>query len=529
MTLSACNKPPVPKVEKSDNGVIVKESLDPNGTLNLNLGAEPTYLNPILSTDVPSSTVGGMVFSGLMRVNSDLEMIPDLAASYSISKDGLVYTFKLRKNVKWHDGAPFTANDVKFTFDKILDPKTNTVRRSNYIIDKKKVKFEVIDNHTFRAILPKPFAPFLTHMGMGILPKHLLENEDINTTKFNRNPVGTGPFVFQLWKPDQYVKLTRNDHYFRSIPKLKGLILKIIPDEQTALVALKKGEIDQGGIPSKDFKKLKNHPKFTIYRYDDLNYTYLGFNLKHPFFKNLKVRQAIAHAINKKAIVKGVLKGFGNEADLPSSPVSWAYPLEANIEKLGFNPDKGRQLLAEEGFKLNTSTNTLEKDGKAFEFRIITNKGNKDREKTAQIIQRYLADIGIKVNIQLMEWSSFIKIVNAPIDPKKYDAVILGWSLGLDPDGYAIWHSSQYPKGFNFIGYQNSHVDELIVQGRQETIKSKRKSIYGKIFNKIGQEVPYVFLYYPEVLVGVNKRVRGLSKPGPAGLLNEIENVYVVN
>ena len=168
-------------------------------TLFLRLGGEPTFLNPVLSTDSPSSSVNGFIYNGLLRVNESLELEPDLAESYVISEDGLTYTFKLKPNVKWHDGQSFSAHDVKFTFDTILNPKTNTVRRSNYIIDGQPIQFSVVDELTFQAKLPKPFAPFLVHMGMGIIPKHLFENVDVNKAEYNRSPIGTGPFKFQNW------------------------------------------------------------------------------------------------------------------------------------------------------------------------------------------------------------------------------------------------------------------------------------------------------------------------------------------
>ena len=257
-------------------------------------------------------------------------------------------------------------------------------------------------------------------------------------------------------------------------------------------------------------------------------YTYLGFNLKHPFFSDPNVRRAIAHAVDKSALVTGVLKGFGTKSDIPSSPVLWSYPPNHQIPIFNYDPEKARQLLALSGFTMNPSTQVLEKNGTPFSFKIITNKGNKDREKVAQIIQRMLKDIGIEVSIQLLEWSSFIKIVNANESPKAYDAVILGWSLGLDPDGYSIWHSSQYPQGFNFIGYNNPTVDALLEDGRTTIDQSQRKKIYEQIYTTIANDVPYLFLYFPETLQGINKRVKGLSKAGPAGLMNPIESIYLV-
>ena len=177
----------------------------------LHLGGEPTYLNPILSTDSPSSAVEGLIFSGLFRTNSNLELEPDLVESYSVNANGTHYTFKLKENIRWHDGAPFTAHDVKFTFDKILDKSTNTVRRSNFILDNEPIQFNVINDFTIDAVLPKPFAPFLIRMALGILPKHLLDNQDINKSPFNRAPIGTGPYKFKTWESAQFIHLEKNN------------------------------------------------------------------------------------------------------------------------------------------------------------------------------------------------------------------------------------------------------------------------------------------------------------------------------
>ncbi len=495
--------------------------------LQLRLGGEPTVLNPVLSTDAPSSSVEGLIFSGLFRINPDLALEPDLVDRYTVNTKGTHYTFYLKKNVNWHDGQPFTAHDVKFTVDAILNPSTNTVRRSNFMIGDTPIQFKVLDEHTIQATLPQPFAPFLQRMTMGILPSHLLKNVDINTATFNRNPIGTGPYQFRVWKAAQYVQLDRYDGHHLGAAKIASIMMKIIPDANTALLAFEKGELDSVGIPAKDFDRYAKESFLTIYRYYDLVYTYLGFNLEHPFFSDRRVRQAIAHAVDKRAIVKGVLKGFGTQADMPCSPVLWSYPDPSTIPLFDYNADKAKALLADAGFSVNKQTKLLEKNGQPFDFKIITNKGNKDREKAAQIIQRFLLDVGINARIQLLEWSSFLKIVNATDTPKAYDAVILGWSLGLDPDAYAIWHSSQYPKGFNFIGYNNHSVDALLDKGRTTINQDERKRIYGTMYAKIASDVPYLFLYFPETLQGINQRVNGLSKPGPAGLMNPIESVYL--
>lgn len=506
----------------------VSDVMDPEGVLKLRLKAEPSYLNPILYTDAYSGSVVGLIFSGLFRVDENLELQPDLCERYEVSKDGLVYTFYLRKNVFWHDGKRLTADDVKFTFDLLLDPKTQTVRRSSYIINGKPIRFRALDSFTFQAKLPEPFAPFLSRISTGILPRHILMDDDINTTSFNRNPVGSGPFKFVEWKSGQYVKLVRNDNYYGAKPKLKEILMKIIPDDNTAKVALEKGEIDESGILPKDFYRISKWTNVSTYRYKEMSYSFMAFNLRIAKFRNPLIRQAVVHAVNRSALVKNVLKGFGAPAYLPSSPVSWAYPDELNITKYDYDPEKSKSLLRQAGFEFDTESGYFIKNGKPCAFTLITSKGNLTGEKMAQYIQQYLKAVGIKLELELMEWQSFLKILDAPKDPKEFDAAMLSWSLGLDPDAYTIWHSSQYPDGFNFIGYSNSEVNQLLVEGRRTLNRKDRKRIYNKLFKTIGEDAPYMFLTYSESLQAVNNRVRGLSKPGPSGLFTPIENVYVV-
>jgi peptide/nickel transport system substrate-binding protein len=493
-------------------------------SLRLLLSANPTRLNPVLSTDSASSSVEGLIFSGLLRINDEMELVPDLAERYSLSPDKKTYTFTLRKDVKWHDGHPFDSGDVAYTLATLLDPKTNTVRRSNYVINGAEIKLEVVDAYTVRFVLPEVYSPFLIRATFSILPEHLLADQDINTASFNMAPVGTGAYVFKEWKAGQYVSLGKNEFYYAGVPKIDNIFMPIISDPNTALVALEKQEIDQAGLPPKEVARFINHPLINRFHYYDLMYTYLGFNLEKEVFKDRRIRAAIAHAINKPALVEGVLKGFGMPADIPSSPLLWSYPED---DKLGFafNLETSKTLLKEAGYYLNKD-GYLEKNGERLSFTLMTNKGNKEREKTAQIIQRTLKLIGIDVSIQVMEWSSFIKVVNGTDTPKAFDAVILGWSLSLEPDSYSIWHSSEYPKGFNFVGYKNERVDRLLEAGRLETSQDKRKQIYAEMYKEIVTDIPYVFLYYPESNVGIQRYVKGLSEPGPAGLMNRIENVY---
>jgi peptide/nickel transport system substrate-binding protein len=490
----------------------VAAKIDPEGALRFGLGGEVSVLNPILSTDTSSSAVEGTIFSGMVKVNEKLEIIPDLARRWEVSKNGKIWTFYLRQDVKWYDGVPFTARDVKFTFDSVLNPKVNSVRRSDFIVDGKPVQFKIINQYTLQAILPKPFAPFLVNAAMSILPRHLLVEKDINTAEFNRKPVGTGPFIFKEWQTGDHVTVSRNPSYYGGKPLLKEINFKVIPDENSRLVALEAGEIDEAGIPPKDYRRMQAVKGINVFEFDALTYTYLGLNLASPKFTDRRVRQALAYATDKNQLVGLIFRGLASPAYAPSAPVSWAY--SDAVPKYPYNPEKAKQLL---------------KEAKAenLEFTILVNQGNKEREKAAVILQQQYKKIGIKVKVRVMEWSALLKIINAPKDPKDFEAVIIGWSLGIDPDAYSIWHSSQYPKGFNFIKYRNPEVDRLLERGRTTIERKERKGIYARLWKLIAEDQPYIFLWYPKAVVGVSARVGGLSKPGPAGLFLNIEKVFV--
>lgn len=494
--------------------------------LILALPAEINNLNPVLTTDAYSSGVSELILSGLVRVNEDLEVIPDLAASWEYSKDGLVWTFHIRKGVTWHDGAPFTAQDVKFTFDKILDPKTNTVRRSSYVIDGLPVKFEAIDDHTLRCTLPKPFAPFLLAMGMPILPKHILEKEDINKAAFNQHPIGTGPFIFKDWKQGDYVRVKGNPNFWRGQPKLFEIIWRIMPDYTSRLVALETGEIFATGVNPEDYERIRKLPSVDVYEFDDMFYGYVGYNLKKPIFADKKIRQALSYAIDKDKLVEALLKGHGSPAYCPMAPLGWSYT--ADVPSYKYDPAAAKKIFAEAGWK-SDNEGVLSKGGQKFGFVLFVSKGSKVGLDAATLLQRYWKESGVKVEIQIVDFSTLVSVLNKPEDPKKFDAVLMGWSLGLDPDSYEIWHSSQYPKGLNFIGYNDPQADQLLEQGRTTLDREKRKKIYQELYRQIADDQPYLFVWYAKAITAINKKVKGLSKPGPAGLFVNIENIWIDN
>ncbi|HJX72922.1 MAG TPA: peptide-binding protein [Candidatus Deferrimicrobiaceae bacterium] len=475
-----------------------------------------------VTSDSASHTAANYVFNGLVRYDKNLKLEGELAESWEVSPDGKRITFHLRKGVTWHDGKPFTSEDVLFTYRRMIAPNTPTA----YAEDFKQVKrAEAPDPYTVVVEYGKPFAPALASWGMHVLPKHLLaEYPDISRSPLNKKPVGTGPFRFVEWKTGEKTVFETNPDYFEGRPYLSRVITRVIPDPATMFLELKSGGIDMMGVTPLQYTRQTETEEFRKsfhkYRYLSFGYTYLGFRLSHPLFSDKRVRQAIAHSIHKKEIIDGVLFGLGQEATGPYKPGTWVH--NPDVKRYPFDPEKAKALLAEAGWKAGDGV--LEKGGRAFSFTVLTNAGNESRAKTAAIIQQNLAAVGIKMEIRTLEWAAFI---NEFVDKRKFDAVILGWSISQDPDQYDIWSSKKTgPKELNFVGFQDAEVDRLLEEGRRTFEAEGRKKAYFRIQEILAEEQPYVFLYYPDALPVVHKRIHGIE-PAPAGISYNFIQWYV--
>jgi len=485
---------------------------------------EASTLIPMLATDSASFDIAGMIFNGLVKYDKDLNLVGDLAESWEVSQDGITITFKFRQGVKWHDGKEFTAGDVMFGFQTIINPKTRTAYSGDY----REVKeAEVVNRHTFRVTYKCPFAPGLSSWGvLPVLPRHLLEGKDINTTPFSRNPIGTGPYRFKEWKTGEKTVLQANPDYFEGRPYIDGLVYRIIPDLATMFLELKAGGIDFMGLTPLQYTRQTDtyqmRRDFKKYKYLAFAYTYLGYNLKDWKFQDKRVRQAIAQAIDKEEIIQGVLLGLGLPATGPYKPDTvWYNP---RVRQYPYDVEKAKALLAQAGWKMAGKSGLLQKDGRPFEFTILTNQGNEARAKCAEIIQRRLERIGIKVKIRTVEWSAFI---NDFIDKRNFEAVILGWTMGQDPDIYDIWHSSKVgQKELNFISYSNKEVDSLLEKGRYTFDQKVRKTCYDRMQEILAEEQPYTFLYVPYALPVIHSRFRGIE-PAAAGIAHNLIKWYV--
>jgi peptide/nickel transport system substrate-binding protein len=485
---------------------------------------DASNLIAMLAADSASHDIASLCYNGLVKYDKDLNLVGDLAESWDISQDNLTITFYLRKGVKWQDGVDCTADDVMFGYQTIVNPNTPTA----YAGDFQEVdKAEVIDKYTFRVTYKKPFAPGLASWGyVVVLPKHILEGQDITKSPLTRVPMGNGAYKLKEWKAGEKIELVSYHNYFEGRPFLDGFIYKIIPDTATMFLELQAGNIDFMGLSPLQYLRQTEtkafQENFRKYKYLAFAYTYMGFNLLNPLFQDKRVRQAISYAINKDEILEGVLLGLGEVSTGPYKPGTWQYNPEVKV--FPYDPERAKDLLKEVGWVDTDGDGILEKDGKHFEFTVILNQGNNERRKTAEIIQRRLADVGIKIKIRTLEWATFI---NEYIDKKNFEATILGWTMGQDPDLFDIWHSSKtHYKELNFISYKNEEVDGLIMEGRHTFDLEKRKKAYFRIQEILAEDQPYVFLYVPYALPIIHKRFCGIE-PAPAGISYNLVKWYV--
>lgn len=467
-------------------------------TLHLSASSNPARLNPLIATDSASSSIAGFVFNALVKYDeSGQKIIGDLAESYRFVTPTLI-EFKLRRGVKWHDGKPFTASDVVFTYDLIKSPKTITPYASDFRVIK---NVQVIDDYTVRVVYQKPYFKALEIWMMGIVPRHILHHEnDIMGSKFNTAPIGTGPYVLKKLEFSKQIVLEANPHYFEHRPKIDKIVFHVISDPMTRFLMLKSGQIDVDGLDPMQYERQLDksfHGRFATAELPSHSYTYLGFNLRLKKFKDPRVREALSLAIDRDALIDVLFLGHGNVCTGPFLPGSKGFNDRVKSPKR--NLTKAKALLKAAGYSA----------AHPLEFEIATSNSNAIRPYAAEIIQRQLLDVGVKVTLRVMEWQAFL---NTVVSPRKFDSVLLGWSLSLSPDPYALWHSdSDVPGGFNLVGYHSASTDKLIEHMENSTDPDQIASLQRQIFARIVGDNPYLFLVIPNEINVYSRRISGVK------------------
>lgn len=496
------------------------------GTLIDAMSGEPSGLIAMLAGESAASAIASNLFNSLLKYDKNLELEGELAQSWEISQDQRSISFHLKPGMKWADGKSLTSDDVLFTWKLVTDDNTRTPYGADYKLVQ---SAEAPDPLTFRVTYAQPYAPALdSWAGLHILPRHLLQGQDINTSPFARHPVGSHYYQLDEWKNSERIALKRNPNATQGQAHIDRLVSRFIPDPAAQFLELMADNIDTMGLSPIQYARIfPARPELTqkIAQYKELGnaYTYLGFNLKHKPWDDKRVRLAINYAIDKQELIEGVLLGLGEPIASPYKPgTRWSNP---NLKPYPYDPVMAKQLLKEAGFEDRDGDGILDRDGKPLAFEILTNQ-NKQRELSATLIQRRLKEIGIDVKIRVLEWASFI---GRFIKTGDFDVVVLGWGLGQEPDQFNIWHSSQQDPGkFNFISYSNPTVDKLLEQGRLELNPDKRMKIYHQFAQQLYDDSPIVYLYAGYGLPAIHKRVKGIDNPAPpAGIRHNSYEWYI--
>jgi ABC-type transport system substrate-binding protein len=452
-----------------------------------------------------------------------------------------IIVFHLRHGVRFQDGVEFTARDVKFTYDAIMDPKSLSPLTSQFEPIK---RVEIVDPYTVRVVYKRLFSPAIdAWVGQGILPAHLLNKQalekemdrrgitgearksfGIRDSDFNRHPIGTGPFRFVSWSSDELIHLKRNQDYWDGPPEYKDFFYRIIPDPVTQEVEFRTGAIDAYSAQPYQAARYRKDKNFQTYSSLAFGYTYIGYNNRKPLFRDPRVRRALGMALNVKQIIKYVMYGEAERITGPYPPNTDWY--NKNVKPLPYDPKGALRILESLGWKRNAD-GWLEKNGKIFQFNLVTNQGNLIRSDIATIAQNQWRKIGIKCNVQVFEWAVFLQDF---INTRDFDAVILGWGMGpLNPDLYQIWDSSQSRAGgLNFVGYSDPRADKLMVQIRREYSHARQVQLAHQLHRIIAEDQPYTFLFAPMSTVALDKRIVQVNKDGTYSKLKPTRtgNVY---
>jgi len=486
--------------EADDRGILI---MNGSGT-----GTMPENFNPLI-TDARV-----WLYDGLVRFDEEMNPIPDLAESWEISEDGTVYTFKLRENVTFHDGTAMTADDVLYTAQLTLDENINSPYRGKFIIDGEPVVWEKIDDHTVQATLPKPFGPFLAKLSRAdeifftILPKHIMEQcTDMQSCSINLQPVGTGPYKFVEYIPDQRLVLEAHDDYFQGRPAAKQVVRLAFPNEQSALAALKSGEIDITSLrEAGNVTAAEEDPNITVHRYDS-NWIFAGrMNMTSPILQDKAVREAIAHAIDRENLMKAAVSPT---ATVGNSPISIGWAASPDVPVFDYDPERSKTLLEEAGW---TGEGTRQKDGTPLSI-TVTLYPDYAAPDIAAGMQQFLQQVGIELNINQLEYANFETEV---YENKNFD-IYLDWQgFGVDPDIASRWLTSTAEEGTylaNPSNYSNPEVDAALEAAAIALTQEERAQHLWEAQNLITADVPAVWLYLWQAQQATGPNVGGLSLP----------------
>ena len=498
--------------------------------------------NPLISNLAMDHYVESVVYASLMTVNDQGELETYLADEYEVSDDQKTITYKINEDAKWHDGEDVTAEDIAFTFTSMASGDytggyygdVQNIKGAQDYHDGKSSEIEgikVVDEDTIEIEFEKVYAPAVTNLGtVQILPEHVWSEvavgEWTNKTELLNNPIGCGPYKLTEYKSGSYVKFEAASDFFGGEAKTKNLVFKVI-NADTTQAEFKSGSIDIAnveGLTKADIDSLVEEGYKKI-DYDNYMFTYMGFNLRNEKLQDVNLRKAFMHAINREGIVDNVVEGRGQVVNAPMLPSSWAYPEESMLDSYEYDVEKAKSLLKEAGWEDKDGDGIVENEnGEKLELTLVCQTNHPIREKTAVVIQENLKEIGVKIEIDSMEYSS---VMDQVVANHEFDLYMMGNTLSLDPDPRPMWHSDAISNekgvvGYNIVAYYNEETDKLIEEGNATLDQSERKEIYNEFGKILNEDVPEAYLFCQDIERVYNSKLEGY-KPST---FNEFYNVH---
>lgn len=484
--------------------------------------------NPLMSNTQYDGNVNKLVYDSLLKLNGDIKVENSMAKEYKMSEDGKKITFVLKDNLKFHDGKPLTSKDVKFTLEALANPdyKGDLASYVQSIVGFKAMKsgeakelsgIKTPDEKTIEISFEVPYSPVLMNIGtLGILPEHIwggIVIKEWEKSEFIKKPIGSGPYKFEEFKSGEFVKLNANEEYHNGAPNLKKFIFKVV-NEETATAELLKKSIDiveMSSIKDEDAKKLKDG-NMEVLKYPNSKIQYMGFNLRNEILKDKNLRTAIAYGIDREGIVNGLLEGNGVVINTPMVPTLWSYPKEGLVE-YKMDEAKAKDLLKQAGYEDKNGNGIVDKDGKDLELSLVVPTGDKIREKTGTIIQDNLGKIGIKVNLELMEFKAVMEKVVGNHD---FELYLMGNTLEADPDPTPNWYSTQASDekgvfGWNIAGFRSEAADKLMDANRSAINQEERAKTLKEFGKLLNSELPWVPLYASDIVKAYNSGLKNFK------------------
>ncbi|AWB45767.1 ABC transporter substrate-binding protein [Paenibacillus sp. CAA11] len=483
------------------------------GSLIIAMQDDPKALNPLYAGDRITLTIDQSLYAPLFNIDNGKKTFV-LAESETVSDDHLTYTIKLRSGLKWHDGQPITADDLVFSINSILDEKQHNPFRSMYVFNGKPVKVNKVDDLTVNIVLPEVSAAFDGALvQLFPIPEHIFKGEaDIEKSAKNNNPVGSGPFKFKEYRPGEYVTLERFDDYFAGKAHLDSVTYRIAKDPNAANLALQNGEIQMRMVDTQDYQKLKDTGKFNMLVYPEGRLQYMVFNLNVPALQDVKVRQAIAYALDKNEMITASYSSA--EFAEPAASILTPDTLyqTTDVEKYDYNLDKAKQLLSEAGVS-------------NLKLRLASVNTNKPQESQALYIQQKLKDAGIEVELLPMDITAFGN-KSLDMNNKDYDLSLGGYIMGYEPDAYKSLYMSN--EAYNYSHYKSADFDALWSKAAVETDDTKRAELYKQIQQTVANEMTVYPIAYTQGIVAIDNSYGGVEEalPKPVVMLEDLSKIY---